>query len=273
MSSRSKSATRKSVKDHSGKARQKAHNKLSGRTRTAREAKLNAARMVANAVTMGFMGIEKKFLDTTVKQTAVGAAAALTGGEYDPSATSGSGGGSGGCIGALSVPAQGDTEQSRDGKRIVIDSLILKGNVNFNASASAAPTEALKVFVAVVLDTQTNGAQLNSEDVFKNLAADAVLNVNPTKNLLFGKRFRILKSQVYDLTPPGAYGATANNAHNGTQREFDWYIPFKGGLPVNLNAGTSADVANCIDNSLHVVAFSSVAGAEICYNSRIRFQG
>jgi len=235
--------------------------------------KTAAARVIANAVTMGFMGIEKKFLDTARTQIAVGGAVALTGGEYDPSATSGSGGGSGGCVGCLSCPAQGDTEQSRDGKRIVIDSLILKGNVNYNASASQAVSESQKVFVAVVLDTQTNGAQLNSEDVFKNTSADASTVCDPMKNLLFGSRFRILKSQVYDLTPTGTFGA-GTGAHYGTQREFDWYIPFKGGLPVNLNAGTTADVANVIDNSIHVVAFANVNNScELAYNARIRFQG
>lgn len=228
-------------------------------------AKLAAARLVANAVSMGFMGIEKKFLDTAIASTAISAVAALTGGELDPAGV--------GCTGALSVPAQGDTEQSRDGKRIVIDSLILKGCVSNPGTASSAVEVASKVFVAVILDTQTNGAQLNSEDVFKNLSAAALTNADPMKNLLFGKRFRILKSQTYDLTPQGAFAASANYASNDVRRDFDWYIPFKGGLPVNLNAGTTADVANVIDNSLHVVAFSTAAGCNMGYNARIRFQG
>jgi len=234
------------------------------RGRKMNQSKVSAARVLANATTAGFLGIEKKFLDTAKTATGIGAAAALTGGEYDPST---------GCTGCLSCPAQGDTEQSRDGKRVVIDSLILKGAVSLAPSVAEVPVGALKVFVAVVLDTQTNGAQLNSEDVFKSLGNVAALNCDPMKNLLFGSRFRILKSQVYDLTPVGINAAAATSAHYGTRREFDWYIPFKGGLPVNLNAGTTADVANVIDNSIHVVAFATVAGSEIQYNGRIRFQG
>jgi len=235
--------------------------------------KTSAARAIANAVTMGFMGIEKKFLDCARTDIAVAGVAALTGGEYDPTATSGSGGGSGGCIGCLSCPAQGDTEQSRDGKRIVIDSLVIKGHVHLNENAGAAVIDSAKVFVAVILDTQTNGAQLDSESVFKNTTGQLSSAVEPLKNLLFGSRFRILKSQLFDLTPSGA-AAAGNIAWAGVQRQFDWYIPFKGGLPVNLNAGTTADVANVIDNSLHVVAFSTLNGTcEIAYNSRIRFQG
>lgn len=230
-----------------------------------KSAKMAAARMLANASTAGFLGIEKKFLDTTKTDTPVAGIVGLTGGEYDPS---------GGCTGCLSCPAQGDTEQSRDGKRIVVDSVILKGHVRLNENAGAAQLDSLKVFVAVILDTQTNGSQLNSEDVFKNLSAQITSVVEPMKNLLFGNRFRILKSQVFDLTPSGLSTAGGTSAWCGVQREFDWYIPFKGGLPVNLNAGTTADVANVIDNSIHVVAFATInATAEIGYNARIRFQG
>jgi len=228
------------------------------------KAKLDAARVVANATTMGFLGIEKKFLDTTRTSVAIAAVAALTGGEYDPSA---------GCTGALSVPAQAVNEQGREGKRYVIDSLIFKGYVDNSGTASAAIESASKVFVALIKDTQTNGAQLNSEDVFKNLGNTLNLAVCPTKNLLFGNRFTILKSQVFDLTPPGAMVASATYASNDVRRDFDWYIPFKGGLQVNCNAGTTADVINVIDNSLHVVAFSTLTGCNISYNARIRFQG
>jgi len=226
--------------------------------------KMAAARVLANASTAGFLGIEKKFLDTALADTAVTAAAALTGGEYDPSS---------GSTGCLSCPAQGDTEQSRDGKRIVIDALVLKGYVNQGSSVGEAPEADLKIFVAVVLDTQTNGAQLNSEDVFKSLSNSLATAVCPMKNLLFGNRFRILKSHVFDVSPQGIAPASATLAHNALRRDFDWYIPFKGGLPVNLNAGTTADVANVIDNSIHVVAFATDTGASIGYNARIRFQG
>jgi len=263
-SKRSRSATRVPKSAGKRKHTSKSASVSKYNKSVSKSAKISAARAVANAVTMGFMGIEKKFLDTTKSNTAIAANADCTGGEYDPSA---------GCTGCLSCPAQGDTEQSRDGKRIVIDSLILKGFVQNGESTGEAPEAASKIFVAVVLDTQTNGAQLNSEDVFKNTGAYALLNADPMKNLLFGGRFRILKSQTFDLTFNGVTGAVATLAHNATRRDFDWYIPFKGGLPVNLNAGTDANVTNVIDNSLHVVAFSTIAGSSIGYNARIRFQG
>jgi len=264
MSKRSRSAGRSSVKSHAGKASSKKRAKSVAATKSNRSAKLSAARAVANAATMGFLGIEKKFYDTALADAAILGNTDCTGGMYDPSATS-----------MISTPAQGDSEQSRDGKRIVIDSLILKGHVNNPGTASQAVISApVKVFVAVVLDTQTNAAQMTSEACFKNTAAQATSNVEPLKNLLSGPRFRILKSQVYDLTVTGAFVAAANYAGNGVCRTFDWYIPFKGGLPVNFNSGTTSSVANVIDNSIHVVAFSTSASeCTIGYNARIRFQG
>lgn len=236
--------------------------KLAAQKKSLKASKLAAARVIANAATAGFLGIEKKFYDTKLADTAISVATDCTGGVEDPSASS-----------MISTPAQGDGEQNRDGKRIVIDSLILKGHVSNSGTASEAVNGApTKVFVAVVLDTQSNGAQMTSETCFKNLAATATHNADVMKNLLSGKRFRILKSQVYDLTQTGAFAANATFGANAIARTFDWYIPFKGGLPVNFNAGTTSDIANVVDNSLHVVAFATLP-ADIGYNARIRFQG
>lgn len=241
--------------------------RLTAQKKTLKSAKMAAVRQLANAATVGFLGIEKKFLDTYRSGTEITSAVALTGGEYDPTS---------GCTGCLSIPAQGDTEQQRDGKKFVIDSLILKGVVFDEQTASEAVAVSRRVFVAVVLDTQTNGAQMNSEDCFKSLGGVAYLNATPLKNLLSGNRFRILKAHVFDLTPPGVAAAGAV-AHNAVTRQFDWYIPFKGGLQVNCRdgdtSGTTANVANVVDNSLHVIAFSTHTGTYITYNARVRFQG
>jgi len=231
--------------------------------------KVAAARVIANATTAGFLGIEKKFLDTYVAPTAIAANANLTSGMYDPVSVA-----VGGCVSCISAPGQGSSEQQRNGKQCTIDSVILKGYVNNAPTGSSNVEAATKVFVAVVLDTETNAAQCASEAIFKNVSGDVSLAADPAKNLLGGNRFRILKSQVYDLTPIGAFAASVNYAGNGVRREFDWYIPFKSGLPVHFNAtGTDANIANVVDNSIHVVAFSTLAGATIAYNARVRFMG
>ena len=57
-------------------------------------------RRLANYRTAGFLGIEKKFYDTSVSAVALGAPTDATGGEFDPSTTS-----------MITTPAQGDGEQ------------------------------------------------------------------------------------------------------------------------------------------------------------------
>jgi len=208
------------------------------------------------------LGIEKKFYDTSLGATTVTAPTDAAGGEYDPSATS-----------MISTPPVGDTESSRDGKRIILKNVQIKGVIQRQPTEDAVnPQGQQQVFVALVLDTQSNGAQMNSEDCFKNLNAAAATAASPLRNLLFGKRFRILKSETFNLDV--ITSAEADNLHSaaGVVRCIDWFINLKD-LPVNFNSGTTASIANVIDNSLHVIAYSTDGTAQIAYNARVRFVG
>lgn len=214
---------------------------------------------------MGFLGIEKKFYDTGKAATNIVAPTDSAGAEQDPSATS-----------MISTPVRGDAEQNRDGKQISMLNCSIKGQVSVAAvELGVGPPPATWVYVALVLDTQTNGAQLDSEAVYKNTQALAVLAANPQKNLLFMNRFRILKSQKFHMTPNTlSHFAVDSFSTSGVQKQFNWFINLRG-LKVNFNAGTTADVANVIDNSLHLIAYASSTGStpQLAYNARIRFVG
>ncbi len=217
-----------------------------------------------NTATMGFLGIETKFYDTNLNAAAITAPTDSAGGEHDPSATS-----------MISTPVRGDSEENRDGKQIMIKNCTIKGSINIpTAELAANSLTASIVYVALVLDTQTNGAQLNSEDVYKNTGATALTAACPHKNLLFMNRFRILKSQKFDMTPQTlSHFAVDSFSYNGKTRVFSWFVPLD--LKVNFNAGTTASVANVIDNSLHIIAYcTNTAGVPtLSYNARIRFVG
>jgi len=219
----------------------------------------------ANLATMGFLGIEKKFYDTSLSGSALVVGTTLAGTELDPSATS-----------MISTPVQGDGEQNRDGKQISCMYMELNGTIKTIATETTVnPVDMVLCYVAVVLDTQTNGAQLNSEDVFKNTSAGVRTSANPMKNLLFGKRFRILKAKCFNLSPksPGALAANDFN-YNSAAAVLKWFIPLRG-LKINFNGGTTASVANVIDNSIHVIGWTSsdTLAPEISYNARLRFMG
>jgi len=221
-----------------------------------------------NIRTAGFLGIEKKFYDTSLAAGTLTAPIDSTGGEQDPTATS-----------MISTPAQGDSEQNRNGKRINILQCNVTGNVQWPLAQSQTipPTNAM-IYIALVLDTQSNAAQMNSEDCFKNTAADADAAANPVRNLLFAQRFRVLRKKRINLNlalQPMNEGAAALFAWAKGFVPFDFLVKWPKGLPVNFNAGTTASIANVIDNSLHIIAFSTSTGVNpvITYNARIRFVG
>lgn len=219
-----------------------------------------AARYAVNQV----IGVEKKFYDTSLTATSLVSPTDASGAEFDPSATS-----------MISTPSVGDGEQNRDGKRIIIKSVYIKGSLRMpQLEAAVDPHPGCRAYVALVIDAQSNGAQMNSEDCFKNTSASASQAHLPMRNLLFGSRFRVLKDEVYDLTPISSAGTVVNDFNSAAViRDFEWFLPMD--QVVNFNAGTTASIANVIDNSLHIIAFvNSTSGVPtIAYNARIRFIG
>jgi len=226
-----------------------------------------ANRAIANQTTMGLLGIEKKYLDMALPGAVVSVVTNSTGGEVDPTAI--------GCVGCLSAPAIGDGPSNRDGNRIVAKSLYIKGEVvGLAAEAQVDPPAPTRVMVAVVLDTQTNGAQLNSEDVFTNPSSAATAQTTPLRNMLFRDRFKVLKQEVFDVSAIALTQAAANNySWAAGCAVFEWNFDLKD-LVINLQ-NTTADVVNVIDNSLHIIAFAQGGNnpVTISYNARLRFVG
>ncbi len=212
--------------------------------------------------TGGFTGIERKFYDTSLVAAALTAPTDSSGGEHDESTTI--------CLNSMT---QGDGESQRDGRKATIQSTFVKGFIDVPRQINqTAGDGASKVYIALVLDTQTNGAQLNSEDVFTNDSANATLAASPLRQMQFTQRFRILDTAEMVFQGPNiAYDGT-NLEQQGEQQAFH--------LSSNLEfstqySGTTESVANITDNSLHIIAFTNNVGLAptISYNARVRFVG
>lgn len=205
---------------------------------------------------------EPKYYDTSKAETALVAAGNCAGLEMNP--TNGSV--------CLTVPSVGDGPQNRDGKKIIVTQIEVKGLLRKKQeTVDTAPDTGNFCWVAMILDTQTNGLELNSEDVFTNTNGQAVYNY-PMRNLNFGTRFRILKFKKFVMHSPSQYGASGSSWQGGMFRHFKMFKKLK--LPVNFNGGTTSDVANVMDNSIHLVAANSYGtDVYISYNARIRFIG
>ncbi len=216
-----------------------------------------------NARTGGFLGQELKFYDQKLTATSIVAPTDASGGEVDPSATV-----------LLNTVTQGDGESQRDGRAMIMKSIFVTGVVTSAVAINATiNVQRSTVVIYLVLDTQTNGATINSEDVFTNPGANAVLASSPLRNLQFTSRFVILDKVMLTLQAPTVVYDGTNVELGGTM------VPFK--LSANLNnmkvvfTATSETVANITDNSLHVIAYASDLDIvpKIAYNSRLRFVG
>ncbi len=211
------------------------------------------------------MGIEVKFYDQKLLGDALQAPSDASAGEVDPSATV-----------LLNTVTQGDGESQRDGRRITMKSIYVEGTVTMAAQASQSTADSgSEVFIALVMDTQTNGATISSEDVFTNPGASATTAAGPLRNLQFTKRFKILATRRFTMQSPSMTndtGATGGVIQAGLCKRFKI---FKNLNTVVNYSGTTETVANIVDNSLHMIAFTSVVALApvINYVSRLRFVG
>jgi len=199
-----------------------------------------------NMRTGGFLGIENKFVDLNFSGDL---GVSVTGSECDPAT-----------VLALNAIAQGDGESERDGRVCRLRSVHVKGLLTKDSSSTAPSTF---VRLLLVLDTQTNGAQLNAEDVIVSASSTITF-----RNLQYAKRFRVLRDQLYTLNSQSGVAT----AFGGANKTFEWNVPLNN--LVCTHSGTTASVANIQDNSLHVIAIgSNAADVALAYRSRVRFVG
>ncbi len=213
-----------------------------------------------NVRTGGFMDIEKKFIDYEVDSDAF--TSVWAGGEMED-----------GTALSISAVAQGDGESNRDGRVYHIQSVHVNGYVELPAAeSSTTPIADIIARIALVWDTQTNGAQLNAENVF--LTTSSGKDVNSFRNLQFSKRFIVLKDKKLTVKPVGQTNEGGINLFaNGQVRvPFKFNKTFKTPIKVRCS-GTTAVVGNITDNSLHIIGTANSTAVVLNYESRVRFTG
>lgn len=215
-----------------------------------------------NLRTGGFLGQELKYFDTSLAASAMVAPTDAAGGEHDPAT-----------LLTLFCPTQGTGATNRDGRRAVMKSIQISGNLRSAPQINQAAIDlAGDYYVALVLDKQTNAAQMNSEDVFANPSASAVLAAAPLRDLERSTRFQVLKQWKGRFPQPVAVYDGTNIEVGGWELPFTYYSKLNIGVEFVANGGTVADIQ---DNSLHLVAYCTNTGlaATVNYNCRIRYVG
>lgn len=210
---------------------------------------------------------ELKFLDCAWNGVAVNVSTDGSSGEIQPSS---------GCTGCISVPAQGDGESNRDGRKYCIKSVWLSGTVNTVAIPDQADVAEINGYwFALVLDAQANGATIVSEDAFINPSTlGAAMMPQPLRNLANSKRFKIL-DRVY-VEPGGAYAFNdaAATGSIGNQVAPVVNLSWSGEITACCTS-TTADVASVSDNAIHLVGYAGTSAFTPTFigKSRVRFTG
>lgn len=225
-----------------------------------RAAKMAAVRQVANLRTGGFIGMELKFYDLYHAAT-LASSATMAGLEQDPGTEL--------CLNGMAS----DTDPStRDGRQITMKNIYISGHIYDNGGPAAGTVQTQIVYIALVLDTQTNRAQLNSEDVFVN-PGGATSCIAPLRNLEYSKRFRVLDHVRLEVPVDLVWqGTTTEHCY----RRVPFKLAAKLDKVVNfVDPSTAASGVSAItDNSLHIIACATDnAVVGISYNSRLRFVG
>ncbi len=217
---------------------------------------------VVNRRTGGFVGIENKFLDTELTSTALTTSWAM----LNPTGT--------GCTDSLSVPAEGDGQSARDGRKYAITKIYVHGVISCPSAESATSTpNDFRTRVVIYIDGQTNQAEANPVLVMDTGGSDDVLAFRQLENVA---RFKVLfdKTIVVRFGSVGNEGA-ANLFANGIKWiPFNYYHTFKEPLVVLANA-TTANVTSITDNNIGIMAICSATqlAPTIAYQCRIRFRG
>lgn len=209
---------------------------------------------------------ELKFLDCAWNGVAINTSTDGSGIEMQPSS---------GVTSCISVPAQGDGESNRDGRKYTIKSVWLSGIVDCDPLANQADAQdQTGVYAALVLDTQANGATLVSENVFINPSTSGLgMLPQPLRNLQNSKRFRILASGFFE--PKGVFAMTdgANTSSQNFQVNPMVNLSWKGEIVCD-SIGTTANVSSASDNAIHLVMAKGTGATLTFYGkSRVRFVG
>lgn len=241
--------------------------------------KQRAVTTLANLRTGGYVGLEKKFFDSSFTQhgDALGHGLAVQLIESNsfspPSSTNG----------ALFCPKVGSNQSNRDGRVAQIHSVAISGYVQ---SVPGGPSNAntisrnIKVYIALVLDTQANGGAFTGSDVFDAISASSADMIHPYRNLSNIQRFKVLASKRVTIVRDMEVVATATgsqvHATKGWQ-DFSLYHRFSKPLSVHFK-GDTGDLPDISDNNISVIAFleENTAGQDVTTmggKCRVRFTG
>lgn len=189
---------------------------------------------------------ERKYFDSEVSAVAlVTNATGWAGCEFDPTT-----------LNTLFAPVTGDDFNNRDGRKVQVLSIKIRGHIQIQAQADqTAADNGAYIRMLLVQDKQTNSAQLNAEDVIQSGAGSVAINM--FQNPAFFGRFRVLKDKIIRADNSNMTYDGTNIEQSGLVRPFKMQVKFTKPVIVHYNATNGGTVADCVDNSFHIIANST----------------
>lgn len=154
----------------------------------------------------------------------------------------------------LFVPKVSAALNGRIGRKVKVLKIRITGTIACGTqTAASAADPAARIRLSLVLDQQTNSAQMTPALLYNDgSSVDTTICSFQNPNN-FG-RFKVLKEKTIklgNLSMAGAGPASIDQA--GDKRPFKMSIAFKEPVLVNFNATNGGTVADIIDNSFHIV--------------------
>ncbi len=214
---------------------------------------------VTNIRTGGYNGLEKKFTDQD--RATASTATTWASSEIDPLGTN-----------TLCSIDQGNGNTQRLGRTANVVSLNIRGTATLVAQESTtAPTAVRWIRLCLVLDKQTNSAQLAGENVFASVGAS--LEIQSFRNLEYVERFEVLADKTIFFPSASINEGSINLFSRAAQiKKFSMAYKWKDGLK-HIYDGTSGLVGDLTGNSLHLIATASNSEVLVNYTCRCRFYG
>lgn len=244
------------------------------RQRTITAARNDPMQIVVNPRTGGFLGRELKNFDCfgqwDVQSSFDGTGGVVSDVRHQTVAVSGA---------TLCSMINGTGQQARDGRRAVIKSIYISGVLDYTTTVVSTIDDVVGVFVALVLDTQCNGSNPASEQVYINpsngspaATSELFMTPKPFRNLEYTGRYKVLKSKFLsarDQTTLLDPSTSSVSVVPSVSRTFEMF--WKGDIPLEFNS-SAFDVGTLTNNNIFLIAYkgSPLYDVTLVWKSRIR---
>lgn len=181
---------------------------------------------------------------------------------------------------SLVLVAQGDSQSTRDGNRIILDQLTIRGQVVLDKNSSNVWTGAGDVIngnptfrVIVYVDTQTNGASAPLTTIFDDGQANEFA-FGVYNNINLGGRFKILMDKWIEVPQSSTCFNSDHKTYNASTSARCFKKTFKKmNLPI-FYTDTTATIADISSNNVGMIVMSNYTkkdSIKFAYRARARF--